>query len=790
MRRNDPSLNRGTSCISSAVKISLGYLLFGVLWILLSDAIAASLAGSQKQLHFISSVKGWVFVGVTAAMFFVILRHNARKIRAQQQWLIEREHHLQLAQSTARIGSWEQDGRSGALRWSDMAYELFGFDPFSVRISFELFMEVVHPADRQRVRQDFEKSCVPGAPPYNLVHRIIRADSGEVRLVHERCAHERDAAGNIVRSTGTVQDVTELKQQEAELNENRKLLRDVLDAIPDLIWMKGPDGVYLLSNQQFASHVNKPNEAIRGKRDCDLFPPDQADSFRINDRAAVEQKRTVANEEWVHNDTDGHSFWLETLKTPVYDDQGDLMGVLGIGRDISHRKVALQQSEERKAFLDTVLEGSPVPMWIGDVSGTVLRANQSLYRMLGLRPEQIVGKYNVLRDCNLKSPEIVAQLDGLLSHKKPAHFEVLWKSSEVQEVDGAEGRDLYLDVSIYPLLDAEGEISHIVCQWVDLTERRAALEALKRSEQEFRTLADTLPLAIYLSRGPEQACEYLNPAFTELFGYTMEEVPSLKAWWPLAYPDPDYGDAIATEWICRISNALKGKEAVAPLEAIVTCKDGSTKTILWGYAVIGEKGYSYGLDLTELRKAETQFETLALHAPAGIYMTDAEGRYLYTNPSWLEMAGMTLEQAQGVGWLAALHPDDREFVFEAWRRDRAARGEWNVEYRFRTPAGKITWVHGIATELHDHLGRVSGYIGINNDITDRKRIEEELAGHHAQLEREVQERTSELRRMVNVMAGRENRMAEIKRTNTVLRTQIKNAGMTPAEGVAPSPENI
>ena len=137
----------------------------------------------------------------------------------------------------------------------------------------------------------------------------------------------------------------------------------------------------------------------------------------------------------------------------------------------------------------------------------------------------------------------------------------------------------------------------------DISALKSAEKALLEREREFRMLADTLPVAIYLSSGVEQACEYLNPTFTKLFGYRIEEVPSVAEWWPKAYPDKAYRDVVSTEWNKWVARSRKAGDSIEPVETRVTCKDGSEKTILWSYQVIGDKGYACGLDLTERKKA-------------------------------------------------------------------------------------------------------------------------------------------------------------------------------------------
>jgi PAS domain S-box-containing protein len=119
------------------------------------------------------------------------------------------------------------------------------------------------------------------------------------------------------------------------------------------------------------------------------------------------------------------------------------------------------------------------------------------------------------------------------------------------------------------------------------------------------------------------------------------------------------------------------------------------------------------------RSSLEQFRTLAALAPVGIFRTDANGDCVYVNERWVKLAGLSFDQARGKGWSSALHPDDRERVFAEWYR-AASRGEEFVsEYRFKSPAGAVTWIEGRAAPLRDDQGAVAGYLGTVADITER-----------------------------------------------------------------------
>jgi PAS domain S-box-containing protein len=143
-----------------------------------------------------------------------------------------------------------------------------------------------------------------------------------------------------------------------------------------------------------------------------------------------------------------------------------------------------------------------------------------------------------------------------------------------------------------------------------IAQRKKAEEELRQSEEKFRALADTSPLAIYMSKGVEQKAVYINSTFHTLFGYTTDDVPTVAQWWPLAYPDSDYRKLVAEIWQTKVKKAIETESAIEPMEAVVTCKDGTKKDISWGFITIGKQNWAFGLNLTERKQAEKERETI------------------------------------------------------------------------------------------------------------------------------------------------------------------------------------
>jgi len=142
-------------------------------------------------------------------------------------------------------------------------------------------------------------------------------------------------------------------------------MRTLLQAIPDLVWLKNSDGVYLACNHRFEKFFGATESEIVGRTDYDFVDKALADSFRENDRIAMLHGTPTTNEEWVTFASDGHRELLETTKTPVIDATGKLIGVLGISHDITQRKQGERYEKFRSSTLELLASDTPLPVILG-----------------------------------------------------------------------------------------------------------------------------------------------------------------------------------------------------------------------------------------------------------------------------------------------------------------------------------------------------------------------------------------------------------------------------------------
>jgi PAS domain S-box-containing protein len=157
-------------------------------------------------------------ISIVAALIVVLLGSLLfyRTTNPVLRQLQESESRQRNAQQLAHLGSWTLDLVKNKLTWSDEVYRIFGLRPQEFGATYEAFLAAVHPDDRAAVDAAYSNSVRENRDGYEIEHRVVRKDTGEVRVVLERCEHTRDAAGRIIRSTGMVHDITARKQAEEE----------------------------------------------------------------------------------------------------------------------------------------------------------------------------------------------------------------------------------------------------------------------------------------------------------------------------------------------------------------------------------------------------------------------------------------------------------------------------------------------------------------------------------------------------------------------------------------------
>jgi PAS domain S-box-containing protein len=276
--------------------------------------------------------------------------------KKSEETLRESEKRLNLSQEIAHLGSWELDLTTDKLSWSDEVYRIFGLKPQEFGATYEAFLEAVHPDDRAAVDAAYSGSLRDGRDAYEIVHRIVRKSTGEIRIVQEKCEHIRDKSGRIIRSVGMAQDITEHKKAENELRETRDYLENLLNYAnaPVIVW--DPQFRITLFNHAFERLTGlNANDVIEKPLEI-LFPEDK------KGEAMAHIKRTLEGEYWETVeipilDVDGNVKTVLWNSANIYDPNGKaIVATIAQGHDITVRKQMGKKLEEYSKHLEQLVE--------------------------------------------------------------------------------------------------------------------------------------------------------------------------------------------------------------------------------------------------------------------------------------------------------------------------------------------------------------------------------------------------------------------------------------------------
>ena len=264
---------------------------------------------------------------------------------------------------------------------------------------------------------------------------------------------------------------------------------------------------------------------------------------------------------------------------------------------------------------------------------------------------------------------------------------------------------------------------------LEVKERTRAEQELQQRTMFLNTLITNNPLAIVVG-GPGGRLELVNPAFEKLFGYTSDEAIGLRVD-ELLYPSNLSRDEmderlkkIKKETIHETVKRRKksGDLVDVELHAVPLLLESGEQNVLALYQDISQRVAAE----KALRDSEGLFRTLSEAAPIGIFHTNTQGQCIYVNERWTEMTGQSAKEALGLGWLQAIHPDDREQVTKVWTSGISLGMELRDECRFLTPEGHVNWVVWQSRALRAPDGILLGYVAVLEDVTKRRAAEVRL----------------------------------------------------------------
>lgn len=484
----------------------------------------------------------------------------------------------------------------------------------------------------------------------------------------------------------------ERQQSQEALQESESTLRSFFNSSPmmlGIVELLDDDILHISDNATTAQFFGTTPEAMRNRLASEMGVPQQYLRQWIERYRETERTQSPVKFEYLHHTADGQK-WLSAIVSSIpvsYDRSRRFAYVV---EDITERKQAqedLQQvySQLEQRNLDLVEVNEELEVTLEE-----LRVNEEELRQ---HNEQLASTQRLLTTQQQKYQD--------LFNFAPDGYLVTDANGIIQEANNAAAIQLQIEPRF---LVGKALINYIF--WQDHQSffnklNQLKIEALQTSSFEY---VQTWELNLWPKQGKQFPVAIRVSAVQE------------------------YSQLVGFRWLIRDITQRKQVEAAlrkakAELEIRVAQRTAqlSRANECLQYQLLEQQQTQ-----AALKESEKRYATLAELSPVGIFHTDALENCLYVNERWCEIAGLTLEESLAKGWVSAIHPDDRDQVFNEWHLAVQNSLPFRLEYRFQRPDGVITFVFGQAVAQRNPQGELTGFVGTITDITQLKYTEANL----------------------------------------------------------------
>jgi PAS domain S-box-containing protein len=325
--------------------------------------------------------------------------------------------------------------------------------------------------------------------PVVTVEARIYAGSGELRWMQLANRGFFDEHNRLIEIQSVGRDITERIRIETTLAESQTQLYTIIDSTDDLIWSVDPVTFELLTfNSALARHFSKHmgRRIACGMNLEEIFQNDKlVQTWRNFYRRALEEG-PYTMEHTTHSGVVILELSFNLLKRGA-----TIFGLSVFGKDITARKWAEDELLKSQAFLNCVIEQSPVNLWVADRQGTLIRTNQALRNQFGVCDREVVGLYNIFEDPQIAEQGYMPQVREVFANGTPTHFVIDYDTSGLPSLSLENSSRAVLDVTISPILDAKGQVTNVIVQHLDISE----LKQMEQSLIEAKLAAESANVA-------------------------------------------------------------------------------------------------------------------------------------------------------------------------------------------------------------------------------------------------------------------------------------------------------
>ncbi|EKQ51989.1 MAG: PAS domain S-box [Methanobacterium sp. Maddingley MBC34] len=626
---------------------------------------------------------------------------------------------LQLALDAANMGWWHYNPITGISTHDKRYQEMFGIS--GSESSNDEILKLLHPEDLPKVLAKVEKALDPvNFEQYSAEYRIIV--DNEIRWIEAHGITTFVGNGDkkhAISLVGTVTDITQRKLMDEELRVSEEKYRNALDNMMEGCQIINYDWNYLYVNDAAAEHGRFKKEELLNHNMLKIYPGiENTEMFAKLKRAMIERKSCHLDNYFIYPDGTGH--WFELSVFPVPE------GIFILSFDVTDRKNALDSLKESEERLKLAQESANIGLWDWIMGEEELIWSSELGKMYGIDPgtKMTYGEWGRrVHPDDIKRVE--QERDEAIRLKKPfdLEFRILLPSGKIKWIN-AKGRAFY---------DENAEVYRVIGVNIDITEVKTLENELKESEQKFRELVENAADALFVHDFQGNFVD-VNRQACESLGYTREELLKMN----VTDLELDFDlDSAQEEWA-----KIKPGEPFT-LYGHQVRKDGTVFPVEVRFAMveINREKMIMGLvrDITTIKKAENELKNInkALmkrddefryfinSAPVAIAMLDRKMKYIAASLRWIEDYNLEGQELHGRSHYD-IFPEITDEVKEVHKRALTGSIERADDDKFVRADGRVQYIRWEVHPWYSSTGDIGGIIIFSEDISERKKAEEEL----------------------------------------------------------------
>ncbi len=650
--------------------------------------------------------------------------HDITDRKQQEKALEENERRYRELFERATLAIFQSTHDGKVIRVNPEFARMFGYDsPEDVFSSVEnvatsIFADPARRKEIVRLRAE--------SPELSKFENLYRRKDGSTFWGMLNIRTVTDAAGRMQYFEGFVEDIDDRKRSEQELRESSEKFRSIFDNSSAGVTLVDLNRRYLMVNPAFCRIFGYSAEELLGSEFIDITHPDDVELSRKAMQGVLDGKgkNIRFTKRYIHKD--GHTIWADVSSSLVCGADGKPSHFVTHVLDITERRRVEEALRESEGKANAMMASAPYGITFIDGNGVITYANPAAKRILGLKQSEIASR--TYDDPRWK----ITTLDGRPFPPEQLPFaRVMATRKAVYDVEHTiqreNGERTLLSINGAPLFSPDGTFSGMVATIQDITERKQAEEALRGSEERYRSLFDNSIEGIGLSQGNRVIDA--NKALLEIFGY--KELEEFRAIPLLDHVAPESQEFVRQ----RLHEVAEGMQPDARFTYKIVRKDGGLRDleISTAHIKIGADVYTHSTfrDITERKRAgealsesEEKFAKLFQDAPVLIIITDiASGACIDVNEEALRVFGYRRDEVLGkkLSDLGAITSENRlGFVKETQSHGRIT----GVEMNFRAKDGRT--IVGLFRGERISISGNDCLLGVMVDITERKRAEEEL----------------------------------------------------------------